>query len=411
MNDYPRWRTQNIKEALKTRRVVVISGARQTGKTTLAKQVSDKKSVFRPLDVNAIYESAVNDPTGFVKNDSGTMVIDEVQKVKKLITEIKYVVDNNNRSGQYLLTGSANINALPEVSESMAGRIKNIRLRSLTQGEILRRKPTFLKNAFAMNFPKQVTGYDKKAIFDLAFRGGFPEAVRLKTQKDRKEWHKDYIEALLKNDLKDVSNINRQNALRDLIGILASWSGKFMNMQAICSSLGLSHPTVTSYINALEALFLFDRVAPWIKTDYDRVGRSYKRYVSDTGLMAAVLGWKQEDILLDVDRSGKFMETFVFHELAAQIDLDSSYSLYQYRDREKREIDFLVEREDGALIGIEVKASHSVSLCDFNHQKWFFENIIRGRKPYISMVLYAGEQTLSFGKNLLAVPTAALWAE
>ncbi|MCL2833822.1 MAG: AAA family ATPase, partial [Treponema sp.] len=179
MSDYPRWRMANVKDALKTRRVVVISGARQTGKTTLAKQGMDKSSVFRPLDIDVFYESAVNDPTGFVKNDSGTMVIDEVQKVKKLITEIKYVVDNNNRPGQYLLTGSANINSLPEVAESMAGRIKNIRLRPLTQGEILSKKPSFLKRAFAMNFPKQVIGYDKKAIFDLAFRGGFPEAVRL----------------------------------------------------------------------------------------------------------------------------------------------------------------------------------------------------------------------------------------
>ena len=409
MSDYPRWLTANIKDALKIRRVVVISGARQSGKTTLAKQASDSNSIFRPLDVEAVYKAAVDDPTGFVKNDSGTMIIDEVQKVKKLITEIKYVVDNNNRSGQYLLTGSANINSLPEVFESMAGRVKNIRLRPLTQGEILRKKPEFLKKAFAVDFPKQISGYDKKAIFDLAFRGGFPEAVRLKTQKDRKDWHRDYITALLKNDLKDVANINRQDALKDLIGILASWSGKFMDIPPICSSLGLSRQTVVSYINALEALFLFDRVAPWIKSDYDRISRSHKHYAGDTGFMTAVLGWKRDDIMLDVDRSGKLMETFIFQELAAQVDLDNSYSLYQYRDREKREIDFLVEREDGFLLGIEVKASHSVSSKDFAHQKWFQENIINNKKPFIGIVLYSGDQTLSFGENFRAVPIAALW--
>jgi len=182
-----------------------------------------------------------------------------------------------------------------------------------------------------------------------------------------------------------------------------------MDISPICSSLGLSRPTVVSYINALESLFLFDRVAPWIKTDYDRVGRSYKHYASDTGFMAAILGWKLDDIMLDVDRSGKFMETFVFQELAAQIDLDNHYSLYQYRDREKREIDFLVEREDGVIIGIEVKAGHSVSASDFKHHKWFNDNIIKGRKSYFGLVLYSGEQTLSFGDNFLAVPIAALW--
>lgn len=411
MSEYNRWRILNIEEALKTRRVVVISGARQTGKTTIAKHVSGKNSVFRSLDVDSIYEAAVNDPTGFVKNDSGTMFIDEVQKVKKLITEIKYVVDNNNRPGQYLLTGSADINSLPEVSESMAGRLKNIRLRPLTQGEILRKKPTFLKRAFEANFSKQILGYDKKAIFDLAFRGGFPEAVRLESQKNRKDWHKDYITALLKHDLKDVANITRQDAMKELIDILASWSSKFMDISQISSSLGLSRPTVVSYINALEALFLFDKVAPWIKTDYDRVGRSYKYYASDTGFMTAILGWKQDDILLDVDRSGKLMETFVFQELVAQVDLDNSYSLYQYRDREKREIDFLIEREDGSLIGIEVKSSHSVSSDNFIHHKWFRENIVKGKKPYVGIVLYSGEQVLSFGEDLLAVPIAALWME
>ena len=245
----------------------------------------------------------------------------------------------------------------------------------------------------------------------MAFRGGFPEAVRLKTQKDRKEWHKDYIAALLKKDLKDVTDINRQDILKDLIGVLASWSGKFMDMSPVCSSLGLSRPTVISYVNAIEALFLFERVAPWIKTDYERVGRRHKYYAGDTGFMTAVLGWKYDDMLSKPDRSGKLMETFVFQELAAQIDLDSSYSLYQYRDREKREIDFLVEREDGALVGIEVKASHSVSSGDFAHQKWFRDNIVKDKKTYIGIVLYSGEQTLSFGENLLAVPIAALWTE
>jgi len=409
MSDFSRWRVESVKNALNTRRVVVISGARQTGKTTLAKQIVDKNSIFRPLDVTAVYEAAVNDPTGFVKNEAGTMVIDEVQKVKKLIPEIKYVVDNNNRPGQYLLTGSANIYSLPEVTESLAGRVKNIRLRPLTQGEILGNKPVFLEKAFNMDFPQQISGYDKKAIFDLAFRGGFPETVRLKTQKNRNEWHKDYISALLKNDLCDVININRQDALNDLIGILASWSGKFLDIAPICSSLGLSRQTVVSYVNALEVLFLFDRVAPWIKTDYDRASRSFKHYAADTGFMTAVLGWKYDDIELDVDRSGKLMETFVYHELAAQVDLDSSYSLYQYRDREKREIDFLVEREDGVLLGIEVKASHSVTIGDFAHQKWFKNKIIKGKKPFLGIVLYSGDQTLSFGENMLAVPTAALW--
>jgi predicted AAA+ superfamily ATPase len=125
--------------------------------------------------------------------------------------------------------------------------------------------------------------------------------------------------------------------------------------------------------------------------------------------MTSILGWKKEEVFRDGDRSGKLMETFVYQELAAQVDLDRNYSLYHYRDYKKHEVDFLVERNDGAMVGIEVKASHSVSKEDFSNQIWFSENIHKRKKPYNALVLYSGEDTISFGPGLLAVPTAALW--
>ena len=411
MKDYPRWRLDSVKNALKVRRIVIISGARQTGKTTIAKEALDKNSVFMPLDQNNVLDAALDDPAGFVKNESGTMIIDEIQKAPKLIPEIKYAVDNDKRPGQYLLTGSANIKSLPSVTESLAGRVKNIRLRPLTQGEMLRRPPGFLGRAFAGKFPKQISGYDKSAIFDMAFRGGYPEAAALSTQSERKSWCADYMDVLMSRDLIDIANIKRYDALRRLIEILSAWSGKFMNLPTICSALGLSRPTAESYINALEALYLFERVPPWVKTDYDRVGRSPKMYSTDTGFMTSVLGWNKSDVMLDTDRAGKLMETFVFQELAAQVDLDDAYSLYQYRDRIGREIDFIIERDDGAVLGVEVKAGHSVSKADFAPQIWFKENMMKNKQNYVGMILYSGEHVLSFGGGMLAVPIAALWSE
>jgi predicted AAA+ superfamily ATPase len=126
--------------------------------------------------------------------------------------------------------------------------------------------------------------------------------------------------------------------------------------------------------------------------------------------MTSILGWKKDDIMRDADRSGKLMETFIFQELATQINLDREYSLYQYRDYKQHEVDFLVERDDGALVGIEVKASHGVSKDDFAPQVWFRKNINKGNTPYTALVIYCGEDTLSFGDGLLAVPAAALWA-
>lgn len=219
------------------------------------------------------------------------------------------------------------------------------------------------------------------------------------------------MDNLIRKDLIDIENVRRLDVIRDLVKILAGWSSKYMDKSKITSSLEVSKPTLEIYLNALESLFVFERVTPWVRTDYELVGKRSKIYMTDTGLMASLLNWKKEDLSLDFDRSGKMMETFVFQELAAQIDLDSDYSLYQYRDVKKREIDFLIEKEEEGIVGIEVKASSYVSKSDFDTQLWFRENILKNKTPYKGIVLYSGEDTLSFGNRMLAVPIAALWAE
>jgi len=413
-NEIVRWQVESVRNALKKRRVVVITGGRQTGKTTLLSQLQDKDSTFLTLDDDTTLTFAKEDPKEFVKHSTGTMFIDEIQKAPNLIPEIKLAVDKNDRPGQYCLTGSANIQTLPIITDSMAGRNKRIRLRPLVMGEILERKPNFLERAFSMDFPRKIPGYNKEEIFELAFRGGYPEAVKLKNQKDRKEWHMDYIDDLVNRDLKDILNIRRQNELKELVLILAGWSGKFMDAAKIGAGMSLSKQTLETYINALESLYLFDRVNPWVRTDYERVGKSAKFYVNDTGFMTSILGWKKEEIIRDSDRGGKLIETFIFQELSAQVDLNREYNLYQYRDYKQHEVDFLIERDDGVMVGIEVKSSHSISKEDFKPQIWFKENIYKGKAPkdcksYIAIVLYSGDETLSLGEGLLAVPTAALW--
>jgi predicted AAA+ superfamily ATPase len=358
--EYNRWQVEKARKALKNRRVVAVLGARQTGKTTLTKQITEgNDGIFRSLDKSELLKSAKDDPSEFVKNPSNseTMVIDEIQKAPALTSEIKILVDKNNRPGQYLITGSSNIQTVAVIDDSLAGRIKHIRLRPLAIGEILGKKPTFLQKVFSNNFQIQIKGFDKSTIFDLAFRGGYPEALRFDDIKERKDWHKDYIDSLLKKDLQYLENIRRIDVLQDLVKILASWSGKYMDKAKIRSSLEISKTTLSSYINALEALFIFEKVAPWLKTDYDIVGKRPKFFVTDTGLMTSILNWKKDEVMIDYDRAGKLMETFVFQELSAQIDLDSNYSLYQYRDSKNREIDFLIERgDDETLVGIKVKA-------------------------------------------------------
>jgi hypothetical protein len=391
-----------------TRRVVLLVGARQCGKTTLAKQLISEETTYLTLDDTTLREAAENDPQNFVKHKSKTLIIDEVQRVPFLLPAIKKIVDEDTHPGQYLLTGSANIQALPSTQESLAGRVTKVRLRPLSQGEIKGSLPDFLIHMYSQCMDFSWTTYEKDALLEMAFGGGFPEALTLEG-RNRKKWHKDYIDALLERDLKDVAKIHRQDAMADLIKILAAWSSKFMDISSISAGLSIHRPTVGAYINALEALYIAERVRPWTKVDYDRVGRQSKLFMTDPGLMASLLSWNMDQVRLDSDRLGKLMETFVFTELMAQIDAsEGEYELYHYRDREKREIDFLIEREDQSLLGIEVKSSSSIHKRDFKHLQWFQENLAKTRS-FIGIVLYTGNIPLSFGRNLWAIPMGMLW--
>lgn len=408
MKKFKRWNKILIENALKYRRVVILAGPRQCGKTTLTKEFVSENTLYRTLDDHTLLQAAQNDPTGFLQHTSHLMIIDELQRAPLLLPAIKKIVDEDTRPGQFLVTGSSNIQSLPGVTESLAGRVKKLRLRPLSEGEIKGRQPTFLENAFAGSFGN----YDvcnRDDIINIAFRGGFPEAVSLENPLQRRSWHRDYLESLIERDLKDILNIQRQDSMKELLVILAAWSSKFMDVSHICSGLSIQRPTVESYINALEALYLFERVLPWIKTDYDRVAKHAKIFMTDSGLMASTLNWRIDDIRFDSDKIGKLIETFVFNELSAQIDFsDGQYTIYHYRDREKREIDFLIERDDGSLLGIEVKAGSTINKDSFKHLEWFKNNLAK-EKSFSAIILYTGETPASFGNKMWAVPISALW--
>ncbi|MDY6793436.1 MAG: ATP-binding protein [Thermodesulfobacteriota bacterium] len=409
MERYPRWQKATIKKLMFERRVLLLSGPRQCGKTTLARELESNQTEYRTLDDGTLREAAENDPQGFIKRSTKTLIVDEVQRIPSLLSAIKKAVDEDTRPGQYLLTGSTNIQSLPTVRESLAGRIAKIRLRPLAQGEIEKNAARFIDSAFEQSFSRKHSHYDRDALLEIAFRGGFPEPMSLQ-DRGRKRWHSDYVNAILERDLKEIARIHRKNTIRELVHTLAAWSGKFMDISAIGSGLSIRRPTLESYINALETLYLIERVYPWTKTDYARVGKQNRLFMVDSGLMASQLSWKMDQVRLDSDRSGKLIETFAFNEIMAQVDAgEGRYELFHYRDREKREIDFLIEREDNALLGIEIKAGSAVGKSDFNHIRWFQKNLVKKQK-FIGIVLYTGEFPASFGDNLWAIPFSLLWS-
>ena len=409
-NIYERWQENIIKEALKTRRVLILSGARQAGKTTLSRGLVTEDVIYRTLDNSNFLEAAKNNPQDFIRHSASMMIIDEVQQVPNLILAIKEAVDINNSPGQYLLTGSSNIQSLASVKESLAGRVRKIRLRNLTQGEVIGSKPLFLQRAFDQSFGNHNYICSQDDIVERALKGGFPEAIKLE-ENERKQWHHDYISSLLERDLKDIANIRRLDSMRSLVWVLAAWSSKFIDIAAIRSGLSIQRSTIESYINALEMLYLVERVPPWYKTDYGFVGKRSKLFMTDCGLMSSILNWKSGQIRFNGDQLGKLVETFIFNEISAQIDVNPyEYKLFHYRDKQKREIDFLVERDDGSILGIEVKSGSAVDRKSFNHLQ-FFKERIAGERPFISIVLYSGNDVLSYGNDMWIIPISALWNE
>ena len=391
-----------------TRRVALLSGPRQCGKTTLAKQLVSPDVQYLTLDDLTLREAATRDPQGFIQHKHATLIIDEIQRVPSLLIAIKKNVDEDTRPGQYLLTGSANIQSIPSVQESLAGRITKIQLRTLSQGEIQGTQPTFLEHAFNQNFQYSYKPATRDDVIRMAARGGFPEAIHLQ-ERDQRKWHLDYVEALLERDLKDIAHIQKHDAMGRLVEILAAWSSKYMDIAAICSGLSLRRETLESYINALESLYLVERIPAWRKTDYDRVGKKPKLFMADSGLTFSLLSWNLEQIRYQSDPLGKLIETFAFNEISTQVDIHSeTYELFHYRDREKREIDFIVERKDQSLLGIEVKSASVVTKKDFKNMIWFKNNIPKN-KTFVGIIIYTGDFPVSFGDDLWAIPFPMIW--
>lgn len=411
INLYNRWQYSLLKKALKTRRVLIVEGPRQCGKTTLIKQLEASEYIYRSLDDNKTLESALEDPHAFVSHQKKSLVIDEIQRAPKLLSAIKIEVDENQAPGRFLLAGSANILSLPSVTESLAGRVRYLRLRPLAYGEIHNNPASFLEHAFKQNLHKlSLNKDDKKSYIQYALMGGYPEARRLDFKESRL-WHIDYIDTLLKRDLKEIINIKRQDSMHKLLEITAAWSSKYIQMTTIGSTLGLSRQTISSYLSALEILYLIERIPAWSTTDYDRASKRDKLFMTDTGLMASLLNWNFDKIHMEGDLTGKLIETFVFNQLAAIIDAqEERYKLYHYRDKDARELDFIIENSDGDLLGIEVKSSSSPSKDAFKHLKWFKEHQAKDRK-FIGIVIYTGNDVLSYGDGFWLVPANALWAK
>jgi uncharacterized protein len=410
-----RWAQKSLELKLETHRIVSVVGCRQSGKTTLLLEAPIENRLFKSLDEEGTFLEAKTDPSFFVRRTVDTvMVIDEIQKVPSLIGEIKFAVDRNQQKGQYIISGSADYRKLPHANESLAGRAGFVRVRTLTEGEKRGRTPGFLKALFEGKLPLSLSfECSKPFIFECVLAGGFPEVRDFSNPKHRTSWFQDYLANQVLLDLRNQWGVRKKNTLEEVLFCTATLSSRPMVKARLASDFNLTWETLNTYLSAIEALYLVDMVPGWAKKDSDRPGISPKPFMTDTGLMAHLLKiYRPEDILNSNERSqnegGKLFETWVYNQLASEFDLNPEWNLYYFRSR-SHEIDFMASDERGHLVGIEVKASESISSEDFRHLHWMRE--LLGEENFTGIVLYAGDRVRSGGKGCFALPAAALWSD
>lgn len=397
-----------VEAALVDTRVVLISGPRQAGKTTLAKQLAGSSRPYITLDDAAALSAARADPVGFVRGIDRA-VIDEVQRVPELMLAIKESVDRDDAPGRFLLTGSANLATAPMIADSLAGRMATISLLPFAQSELRSTPGRLLDRLFNGEEPAaEGEGAFGDALIMLVLRGGYPEALRRTTAARRTAWLDDYVSQILDRDVREIANIDQLDRLPRLLQVLAEHAGQLVNNSTFGAALGLSSVTAQKYVAILERLFLIRTLAPWSSNRLSRLVKTPKLHFLDSGLLAALREDEEEALLQDRSRFGAVLESFVASELlklASWSERRMSFSHYRTKDQD--EVDVVIEDRRGRIIGIEVKASATVRPQDFRGLRQLQEAV--GDRFVRGLVLHDHDRVTPFAEKLQAAPLSILW--
>ncbi len=377
--------------------VVLINGPRQSGKTTLVKEYSPSLSYYT-LDDDNILNAAKQDPVGFI-NGIDKAIIDEIQRAPELLRAIKLSVDQNRQPGRFLLTGSANLLTLPKIGDSLAGRMEILTLLPLSLAEIGRRESLFLSYAKNQSWPQQIPS-EQLEIISRVLTGGYPEMLMRPDLARRSAWAKSYIRAIVERDIKDISSIEKLVEMPRLLEVLAQQSGKLTNFTQIGGQLNLDSKTAQKYTGLLETLFLVHQLKPWHGNALNRILKTPKIHFLDSGLLASLNRVTIESVEWNKSDFGALLETWVYSELLKATSFtEEPWNIYYYRDKDKVEVDFILENHARKIIGIEVKASHTIFNQDFRGLRKLAD--LTDKNWLSGIVLYNGDKLWAIPFSML----------
>lgn len=385
---------------------LLITGARQVGKSTLALQLGIENYVT--LDDIATYQSAKADPKGFILSLTKPVIIDEIQRVPELFVAIKEQIDLDRRAGQFVLTGSSSLQGFRSLSDSLAGRIGIVDLYGFNFSEIYATNFNVLDHLFSdTHFSALAHSID---IPSHLIKGGFPEVQTITHAKTRMLWFSSYIRTYIERDLHDVGNIRNLDSFMSLYLLLALRSANLLNKSELAKESGIDTKTLDNYLSTLKNTYQVAVLKPWFNNEAKRLVKMPKAFMLDTGILCHLLRVTNAEELNQSLQRGAIYETFILSELVkantyAKQPVDISF----YRTQDGKEIDFILDNGKG-LIPIEVKAAHTVTLQDFRHIQYFIEQ--NQGKVLQGIVFYSGDRVLPFGEKdgvkLWAVPFGML---
>lgn len=403
----------DIAESLKHFPVVLLTGARQVGKSTLAQGLSGAKwdAVYHTLDNRITLDSVLKDSDGFISGTPTPAIIDEVQRAPDLMRALKVVVDEDRKPGQYLLTGSANLMTIAKVSETLAGRVALHELHPFMWAEVREKAtPSILKDLFSgddaamllKKWKKRSFPDRRKEIIERIIAGGYPTPSMMTSVKARRRWFDSYRQTYIERDIRDIAAIEHLPDFNRLLNLLSFRTGQIINFSEVSRELGLPFTTLRRYMDLLEVTYQIYFLRPYFVNIGKRLIKMPKLYLSDTGMachLSAVEDWQT---LERQNRVGNIVETWAASELRKLIQIsDARYQLYYWRTYAGREVDFIVEHGE-KIMAIEVKWSHKLEDIDLSGLKDCARDL-KGRHV-MSVLLYPGKDIIAIDKHTLVLP-------
>lgn len=408
VNLLPRYLESKLKIALSDTPVVCILGARQCGKTTLAQQFDNQRTYIN-FDDAAILTAAKQDPTGFIEGLPEKVILDEIQRIPELMTAIKASVDRQRTPGRFLLTGSANLLLLPRVQESLAGRMEVINLQPLTEQEKHNNQRSFLARLLEKPLKARIIGEQASidGVAEAVCRGGYPEANTRNEVRSR-QWHQQYLEAIIQRDVKDIANIRDEDEMLRVTQVLALRTGTLLNVSGLSNELDISRATVDKYLTVLERLFLIRRLPAWHTNQVKRLVKTPKIHWVDSGLASTLNSVKVSEWFDHKVNFGALLESFVVQQIIAQAGwLEDAPRFSHYRDKDQVEVDLVIEL-GRKVWGVEVKKAASIQAKDGIGLSRLAAQC--GDNFQGGILFYCGNNCLPLAeKNSFAVPISWLW--